>query len=262
MNQTTSTLSECEKCGGSGWILEIVDNEEIARPCECYKKRLQNNKIRFANIPATYRNVRLSDFKTDIYKEEKYNNMAKIVKNAVNMYLSEIDKNIQSGFGIYLYSKTKGSGKTLLATAIANELIHKYNMTTKFATSLDILSEIRATWDKNNNQDQELSTEYKLMNYLKTTEVLVIDDFGVEKHQEWHNDRFYEIVNTRYLNRLITIYTSNSAINQLAYDKRITNRIIERSYIMRLPEKSIREELSDQLQTKLKEVIQHGTTDD
>lgn len=245
-NLTTTSHFNCEICDNTGWI---VDSDNVARPCECYKRRLQNNRIKFANIPETYKKTRLDDFKTDIYGPE-YNQSATVILNAVKLYLENLDNHKADGIGIYLFSKTKGSGKTLLATGLANELIYNYNMNVRFATSLDIISEIKATWDRAN--DLEFRTESKLMTYLTDSEVLVIDDFGTEKHKEWLDDKFYQIINTRYVKKLITIFTSNYSIDQLAYDDRITNRIKERSFAIRLPEKSIREDLAKELQGQLR----------
>ena len=74
------------------------------------------------------------------------------------------------------------------------------------------------------------------MKYLTTVEVLVIDDFGAETHKDWIDDRFYQIINTRYVNKLITIFTSNDSLTNTDYDDRITSRIVERSFLLHFPE--------------------------
>jgi DNA replication protein DnaC len=141
------------------------------------------------------------------------------------------------GIGLYLFSETKGSGKTRMATSLANELMQEHDMTVRFTTSLDILSEIKATW----NNDAEFKSGSQLLHYLNTAEVLVIDDFGTEATKDWIDERFYQIINTRYVNKLITIYTSNYSLDDLQYNDRITNRIKERVYQVRFPEESIRD---------------------
>ena len=124
----------------------------------------------------------------------------------------------------------------MLITALANELINKHKRYVKFATSLDILGEIRATYDKRSEE-----TESRLLKDLADTEFLVIDDFGTERITDWVGDMFYQIINNRYINKKVTFFTSNSDLKTLKYDDRITNRIRERSYLVHFPEESVRE---------------------
>lgn len=135
-----------------------------------------------------------------------------------------------------MWSDTKGSGKTMVAAALANELINEHHRYVKFATSLDILDEIRNTYNKSSEE-----TESKLLKDLVTSEFLIIDDFGTERATDWAGEKFYQIVNKRYVNKKVTIYTSNYDLRTLKYDDRITNRIKERSYIAHFPEESVRE---------------------
>lgn len=142
--------------------------------------------------------------------------------------------------GLYFYSNCKGSGKTRMATSIANELIYGYEMNVKFATSVQIMNEIKASWDK----EQGMS-EHQLLDDLSKAEVLIIDDFGMETVKDWIAERIYQIINQRYINKLITIFTSNLAVDELTYDDRITNRIKERCYMLAFPNESIRDYISE-----------------
>ena len=157
--------------------------------------------------------------------------------------------------GLYLYSGIKGSGKTRMAVSIANELIYEKQIQVKFATSLQILYEIKASWDK---QDRECS-ESKLLDFLSTTKVLIIDDFGVENSErDWIKEKFYHIINTRYVDNKITIFTSNSSLESLRYDERITNRIKERAYQIPFPDESVRDIIARDNMRELAEMIRRG----
>lgn len=234
---TNSTQSEttCPKCGGTGWV---VNSENMATQCECMAERIMNGRILFANIPEAFKEMRLSSFRSNYYRDQETLNKA--VKN-IKYWLEHIQEMKDQGLGLYFYSNTKGSGKTRMAASIANELIYEHNMSVRFVTSLDIIAEIRSTWDRDNI---DFTSESQLMHYLNNTEVLVIDDFGTEKHNEqvnWIDDKFYQIINTRYTRKLITIFTSNYSLKQLNYDERIVNRIVERTYPIKFPEESVRE---------------------
>lgn len=209
-----------------------------------------NNRIKFANIPEAFKDIRLSSFKTGYYGNKS---IISEVVDTIKYYLENIDEMKEEGIGLYFWSSTKGSGKTRMATSLANEFIYNHDMSVKFATSLDILSEIKKTWE-----DEETS-ESKLLDYLTSCEVLVIDDFGTEAHKEWIDDKFYQIINKRYIGKLITIFTSNYGLDELNYDDRITNRIKERVYQVHFPEESIRESIAVARHTKMmKEIGANG----
>ena len=143
------------------------------------------------------------------------------------------------GMGLFIWSETKGSGKTRMAAGVANELISR-GIQVKFATSLDILQEIKNTWS------EDTVTESKLLDALSTVKVLVIDDFGTEtvKENDWRSEKFYKIINDRYLNRYPTILTSNYSLETIHYDTRITNRLRERTFEIHFPEESVRETIA------------------
>ena len=241
MNQTSSeTPTEtCPLCNGSGWELYIDDNgNDVARVCPCgiREREIQESRLRFAAIPETYKNIRLKDMSFKYYTKQDSRNVFKAAAEFVKWYLDNLEKNVEDGKGFYFWSDTKGSGKTMLAAAVANELIHNHSKFVKFATSLDILDEIRATYDKHNEEN-----ESRLLNDLVTTEFLVIDDFGTERVSDWAGEKFYQIVNKRYINKKVTFFTSNYDLTMLKYDSRVSSRIRERSYLIHFPEESCRE---------------------
>lgn len=242
----------CKKCGGTGWIIVTQENGyEVAKPCDCgYLEQLKSEKQhKFSNIPETYKDVRLgTHFYTSPYKDKE--TITKAV-DIIKYWRDNLEQMIRDGIGLYIYSEAKGSGKTLLAAGIANELLYEHNLPVKFASATQIIQEIKATWDKDN-----ASTESRLINQLCTIRILVIDDLGTELYVDWIAERMYHIVNERYVRKLATIYTSNSACDKLIYDDRIKNRILERSVMVRFPEESIREQIAIQRQAEIEKAIQ------
>lgn len=234
-------------CKGDYWIIRF---DGTAVPCECQKKRLLTNRIKFADIPDGFAEATLDNFSATYYTDKKTLLEA---EKYIKAWLDNFREMEHEGIGLYLYSNTKGSGKTRMAASIANYLMNEYDAQVKFVTSLDIISEIKATWDKTG--DTDFQSESQLMNYLNTTQVLFIDDFGTEKHNNqvgWLDDKFYQIINTRYTNRLITIFTSNFSLADLKYDDRIINRIKERTYPVHFPEESVRDLIAE---SRLQELV-------
>ncbi len=246
-NDSTQRSSDeiCPKCHNTGWIIVADNGQGTAIECECgiRKKMIHKNKLEFANIPEAYKDVRLNNFKKSVYRNQDIIiEIAKVVK----YWLQNLESMKERGIGLFLYSGTKGSGKTRLAASIANELIENYNTQVKFATSIQILNEIANTWSS-----KDLS-ESKLVYDLLSTEILVIDDFGSESLKDWKNEKFYEIINGRYVDRKITIFTSNMRLDDLQYDERIINRIKERVLQIPFPEESVRDFLAEQLKEEFK----------
>lgn len=233
---TRNDTPVCPMCKGTGWTF-IDDNTVIECDCGLRQRQVLDSKLRFATIPLTYRNVRIEDISTSYYKSKDNAAAMKANIEFVRRYLDNLDENTANGKGLFFWSKTKGSGKTMMATALANELINRYQRNVKFATSLDILDAIKSTYGKRDSED----TEDTLIKDLVNTGYLIIDDFGTERNTDWAGEKFYQIVNKRYINKKVTFYTSNHNLETLKYDDRITNRIKERSFVLSFPEESVRE---------------------
>lgn len=249
----TSSESKCPECGGRGFIPYIDENGyEIYRECRCHKaERLQNNR-KFANIPKAYKDIRLNDIGTDLYDREDSKKTIELVKKLLQKYVENFDKS--DGHGFYLYSDTKGSGKTNIAIATLNE-VAKANesrtnfITYRFATIGQILDTIKNSFDKNNDSSE------KFIDDLVTTDLLVIDDFGMEKVTEWSNEKVYDIINSRYIEKKATILTSNYSIDKCKYDERISNRLREMCFELHFPEESLRRKVGIERAKKFKEEI-------
>lgn len=204
------------------------------RSCSCREKLIRKNRKDFADVPEAFDGTKISNFVLDYYTGDG-KGMAKNAVKTARMFIDHFPEMSAEGLGLYLWSETKGSGKTRLAASIANELVDS-GYRVKFATSPAILQAVRASWDRS----QKGEPEEKIIYDLIAADLLIIDDFGTEEVKPWIEERFYNIVNERYINCKPTIYTSNIPIRSLKYDGRIVNRIQERSEEIQFPETSVR----------------------
>ena len=156
-------------------------------------------------------------------------------------YVKEFRGISEEGKGLYMYSKTKGSGKSRMAASVANDIITQYRISAKFATTLQILDEIKRTWHEQTGAD---SGEQKFLADIIRVPVLVIDDIGVEKSTEWVNEKFYSILNGRMIQKQVTIFTSNCEMENLLFDDRIINRIMKMALPVPFPDESVRAALA------------------
>jgi DNA replication protein DnaC len=98
----------------------------------------------------------------------------------------------------------KGTGKTHLAAAIANQLIHK-GTPVICMTMIDLLQRIKRTFARYDGPVDE----GEVLNIYKTVPLLVIDDMGKEPPTEWAVSTIYNIINGRYEAYMPTIITTN-----------------------------------------------------
>lgn len=112
---------------------------------------------------------------------------------------------------MYLFGQT-GSGKTHLAVAVIRYLIEsgrasldKIKTSVAFANVPEMLFEIRHTYDSGKFGE----TEWSHMQQYNLATLLILDDLGAERTNDWATDIIYRIIANRDKNERTTITTSN-----------------------------------------------------
>ena len=240
-SEQTEHRYKCPKCKDTGTVLvRVEDGVEYYGDCECKAIRIMESKLQFANIPKEFDGYTVESFDLGLYQSPDAREKAEMAKVLCTNYVNDFLEIKESGKGLYMYSYTKGSGKTRMAASIANDIITKYKISAKFATTLQILDEIKRTWA----DDSESAGEQKFLQDIIRVPVLVIDDIGVEKPTSWVNEKFYNILNGRMIQKQITIFTSNCAMENLLFDDRIINRILKMALPVPFPDESVRASLA------------------
>ncbi len=96
-----------------------------------------------------------------------------------------------------------GAGKTHLAVATLKELLRRGHQGI-FCDYRELLKEIQASYNP-----QSESTEMKILEPIRNTEILVLDDLGASKPSAWVLDIIGLVLNARYNERRVTILTTN-----------------------------------------------------
>ena len=91
-----------------------------------------------------------------------------------------------------------GVGKTHLAVAAAAERDNRGD-DVFFATVADLLDQLRGTFSENSPIAHD-----DLMRRIRTSQLLVLDDLGSERHTPFAEDKLFQIVNYRYEERLLS----------------------------------------------------------
>lgn len=262
----------CQLCGGTGIrrIYKDIDGNdrtyaerydsgsyEYVVPCSCVKagmsEQFMNNK-RFSNVPKLYKDATFKNFSPDAYRNMSSKQLASIALHAAIMFVTRFENFAEHGMCMYIWSKARGSGKTRLASTIANELTAK-GIRTKFASASELLSEIQSSWD-----DKEISTHKIITNYI-APKLLIIDDLGEKGGKEWINNNLFLIIDKRYQEKKPTVFTSNFDIMDLPLDTRLTDRLSEICKNINLPNESVRQIQKNNVDDLFGKIFR-GETDD
>ena len=205
-----------------------IENYGLATYLENMKYNGEEFRRSLSMMPFEYMDKMAKDFHWNIYKGE----IAEYNKNLVNNFILSFDKFKEHGKGLYIYSGTRGSGKTLLACCLVNEVSNRYIINAKFINILDYLELTKKGYNSTIDKEER--------DNIERASLLILDDIGVELAKDWVNTTLYRLINYRYSNKLITIITSNVEIEKLKIDGRIKDRINAMCIPLRMPEESIR----------------------
>ena len=234
-NQQLSSGNEsCTVCSGMGWQLEtrtVFDYgpaKELVYAVPCKKCTGYRRVYDQTGVPDEFREADIGKFKFDSYSKD----MSKIYKLAVS-FLQDFPKWQNAGKGLYMWSKTPGSGKTFLSCCIAKSVMIKYDLQMRFITAPDYIA---AVGDSYKRERGELDTS----SIYRECTLLILDDIGAQADKEWQRQEMFRLINNRMERGLITLYTSNAPVENLNVDDRTKDRIIKTSVIFNMPEESIR----------------------
>lgn len=239
--------NDCPLCQGTGWephidFVEGYGEVESRKRCSRCQGKMRLNE--YTGIPSEYCDTDLSKFDFGAYKS-KMDNFKKIVTNFVN----EFSKWEKQGKGLYLWSKTPGSGKTYLACCLARSLMIKYDLQMRFITAPDYINAVGDSC-KRERGEADPSEVYR------ECRLLVLDDIGAQADKDWQRQEIFRLINKRMEDGCITIYTSNMSTDGLNVDSRTRDRIVKVSVELQMPEESIRKKIAKMEQNEfLKEVL-------
>ena len=117
-----------------------------------------------------------------------------------------------------------GVGKTHLAVSIIKDLSQK-GFGCLFIEFGSLLKQIQDSYNPISK-----SSELKVLAPVFQTEVLVLDELGATIPTEWVRDTMYQIINKRYNDNKVTIFTTNYLDSTL--EERITYRLRSRLFEM------------------------------
>jgi DNA replication protein DnaC len=217
----------CDICGGSGYLRRDLP---IGHPdfgklivCGCREGRinrsLHNHLFALSNLQE------LKHLTFDNFSPRGRVGLraaqAESLEQAYNQsrYFAETRK------GWLVLSGKFGCGKTHLAAAIANFAVD-IGMPTLFLTVPDLLDNLRFSYD---NPESTFESRF---DEIRNAPLLIMDDFGTQNATEWAQEKLFQILNFRYINKLPLVITTNLMLEEM--EPRIGSRLEDPEIVTRV----------------------------
>jgi len=180
----------CELCFGTGTRIEPGKGAVV---CNCRRTNRTGKALDAARIPPRFRECSFHNY----YPKNDSQFFAHSFANRLVENFPAVDAGL-------LFMGSVGVGKTHLAIAILKELVEKKGVSCLFYESGSLLKTIQ---DSYNPVSQ--TSEMRVLAPVYQNEVLVLDELGASVPTNWVRDTLYQIINTRYNNKKLTIFTTN-----------------------------------------------------
>lgn len=195
MTQTELTdlpTAACTECASTG----IAEDGE---PCTC--RDTFEGLVARANFPPRWTATTLADVRWDLIQPES-------VRTGIQTYAEHLEAYLGTNLGLVL-SGPVGCGKTHLAIGIG-KLACALAYTVCFVSVPEWFQALRESYT-----DARQTRERALIQPLREADLLILDDVGAERTNDWVRERLYLVVNHRSVYQLPTIVTTNESLTDL-----------------------------------------------
>ena len=221
---TTSSTSlgdpNCPHCSGAGYLRSDVP---VGHPsfgrlevCVC-RQRDVSQQVR-ERLYSLSRLDELKELTFDTFQPRGQKGLGEKQASSLEMAFNQAQHYAKSLNGWLLLQGGYGCGKTHLAAAIANYAVGM-GVPTLFLTVPDLLDMLRFSYDS------EDTTFEQRFNEIRNASLLVLDDFGTQNATAWAQEKLFQIINYRYINKLPLVITTNLGLDEI--DARIRSRVTD-----------------------------------
>lgn len=228
------TEYQCPRCQDRGFIIK----DEVAYRCPCMKQRTIEQLFRHSGLGTLQHQCTFANFSfayyPDVYDEQlgfTYYQNAKIALKAAEEFAAAFVKGNYHGPGI-VFTGPVGSGKTFLASSIANYVLSKGKQVL-FTVVPDLLDQLKATYDRSALVETD---ELTILEGARNVELLIMDDLGAHNYTPWTVNKIYSILNYRVNHQLPVVITTNLSLDELDtyLGERTTSRILQLCRVYRI----------------------------
>jgi len=219
--------ADCPHCGGIGFLrLDVpVGHEKFGKlePCVCRAAEIADNaRQRLYEMSNLERlsHLTFANFNGTGNPKAEFVSPQEVVSLREALLTSEEFAKTLNGW--LLLEGSYGCGKTHLAAAIANACVQR-GVPTLFITVPDLLDSLRFAYN-----DPETTFEQRFED-IRNADLLVMDDFGTQNATPWAQEKLFQIINARYINKLPTVITTNLILDEI--ESRIRSRLQDSDFV-------------------------------
>ena len=221
---------DCEFCGGVGFLRSDVPvghpNFGRLEACVCRSGEVAQNArqhlYEMSNLDRLS-HLTLENFRTSGNPKAEFVTPQEISSLQEAKNVSEEFSNTLQGW--LLLEGAYGCGKTHLAAAIANAAVQR-GVPTLFITVPDLLDSLRFAYG---NPETTFEARFE---EIRNADLLVMDDFGTQNATAWAQEKLFQIINYRYVNKLPTVITTNLILDEI--ESRIRSRLQDSDYVQHI----------------------------
>jgi DNA replication protein DnaC len=208
----------CPHCGGLGYLRRDlpVGHPDFGRLeiCECRRQSV-TDQVRNRLFSISRLNE-LGDLTFETFKPRGRKGLGDLQAQSLEWAFNHARQYASALDGWLLLQGGYGSGKTHLAAAIANFAV-SMGVPTLFLTVPDLLDTLRFAYDSTDTTFEERFEQ------IRNAELLVLDDFGTQNATGWAQEKLFQIINYRYINKLPLVVTTNLALDEI--EARVRSRL-------------------------------------
>jgi DNA replication protein DnaC len=164
----------------------------------------------------------LKELTFDTFQPRGRKGLGEMQANSLEMAFNQAYHYAKSLNGWLLLRGGYGCGKTHLAAAISNYAV-EMGVPTLFLTVPDLLDMLRFSYD---SEDTSFENRF---HEIRNASLLVLDDFGTQNATGWAQEKLFQIINYRYINKLPLVITTN--LNPDDIEPRFRSRLADRELV-------------------------------
>lgn len=210
----------CSICRGMGFVTQDLPpgHPDFGRalPCECKQEEIEARRL--SNLRAVSQLDSLQNQTFDTFRPEGIG-LTEAKQRNLKLAYDRCKQFAEQPEGWILLHGNYGCGKTHLAAATANHQLAQ-GRPVIFITAPDLLDFLRATFAPGSAVGFD-----ERFQQIKTTSLLILDDFGAESSTPWAQEKLFQILNHRYNSQLPTIITTNHELEEI--ELRLRSRLAD-----------------------------------
>ncbi len=200
--------------------------------CKCERERMKQEKAKaeYEKRMDQIKRLRKASLMDSKFREATFDNFKQTEANAKNLklckrYATHFDQMLEKNLGLLFYGNS-GTGKSFAAACIANYLLDQ-NIPVVMTSFVKLVEVIQKGGERADN----------IIACMNNAQLVILDDLGAERSTSYALEKVYDIIDSRYRQKLPMILTTNLTRDEMKEETdirfvRVYDRIFEVCFLM------------------------------